>query len=322
MAKTKYHFNPDTLHYERVRLSVWRLVGRLMGFLASSVVFAALISIAVYKYVDSPKEKSLKRKISQLEGNYDILQNRVKTLNTIMVDLQNRDNNIYRTIFEAEPLPLAVRQAQSKGDLYKLLQTADIDEVILATTSQLNSLSAKVYIQSKSYEQLLKLVKSKEQLLASIPAIQPISNKKLDRMASGYGYRVHPIYKTVKMHTGMDFSANTGTEIYATGEGVVEDADASMRGYGNCVVINHGYGYKTLYGHMSRIKVRPGQKVKRGEVIGLVGSTGTSTSPHLHYEVRRGNNPINPINFFYTDITPQEYEAMIELAERSNQSFD
>jgi murein DD-endopeptidase MepM/ murein hydrolase activator NlpD len=244
-------------------------------------------------------------------------------MDVVMGDLQERDDNIYRVIFEAEPISTDIRKAGYGGvNKYKALENYDYSGLMIETTKKLDRLAKQMYVQSKSYDELLKEVQNKNKLLASIPAIQPIANKRLRAMASGFGYRIHPIYKTSKLHTGMDFSAPVGTPIYATGDGVVVTADAEGRGYGNHVVINHGYGYRTLYGHMSRIKARRGQTVKRGEVIGYVGNTGTSTAPHLHYEVLKNNKPINPINFYYNDLSPQEYELMLEMSSRANQSFD
>lgn len=323
MAKVKYHYNTSTLKYEKVEISLGKKLLRVLGFLAAAIVFAFIIIVLAYSYIDSPKEKQLKREISQLSLQYELLQDRLEQMNVVLGDLQERDDNIYRVIFEAEPIPLEVRNAGFGGvNKYKDLENFDYSDVMISTTKKLDRISKKVYVQSKSYDELLKLVRRKNELLSSIPAIQPVSNKDLTRMASGYGYRIHPIYKTSKMHTGMDFTAPIGTDIYATGDGVVVESDNSRRGYGNHVIINHGFGYKTLYGHMKRIKVRPGQKVKRGEVIGWVGSSGTSTAPHLHYEVLKDNKPINPINFYYNDLTPAEYERMLEISSRANQSFD
>jgi len=195
-------------------------------------------------------------------------------------------------------------------------------DLIIDVTKKIDKLSKQLYVQSKSYDEVWELVKNKATMLASIPAIQPVANKDLTRVASGYGMRVHPIYKTVKMHTGMDFTAPVGTEIHATGTGTVTKVEYDGRGYGNNVIINHGYGYETLYGHMSRVTVRPGQKISRGDLIGYVGNSGTSTGPHLHYEVRKNNNPVNPVNFYYSDLTPEEYERMLEISARAGQSFD
>ncbi len=324
MAKrVKYFYNTHTLKYEKVEVSIGKKILRVTGYLASVAVFAGIVMIFAYSYIDSPKEKQLKREIEQLTLQFDLLQDRLKIMDVVMEDLSERDDNIYRVIFEADPIPSDIRKAGYGGvNKYKNLENYDYSKVVIETTKKLDRIAKQMYVQSKSYDELLKEVKNKSKLLASIPAIQPISNKRLRHMASGFGFRIHPIYKTSKMHTGMDFTAPTGTPIYATGDGVVIEADASRRGYGNHVVINHGYGYKTLYGHMSRIKVRRGQSVKRGEVIGFVGNTGTSTAPHLHYEVIKNGKHINPINFYYNDLNPAEYEQMLEMSSKANQSFD
>jgi murein DD-endopeptidase MepM/ murein hydrolase activator NlpD len=201
------------------------------------------------------------------------------------------------------------------------LEGFDNSALITETTKKMDKISKQIYIQSKSFDELFTMAKNKANMLVSIPAIQPISNTDLKKVASGFGWRIHPIYKTTKMHTGMDFSASVGTEIYATGNGVVVSSNED-RGYGNNVIINHGYGYQTLYGHMSKIIRKPGQKVNRGDLIGYVGNSGSSTGPHLHYEVIKYNKKINPINFFYNDLSPAEYERMLEISSQSNQSFD
>ncbi len=322
MAKVKYYYNTNTLKYEKVEVSIGKRLGRFVGFLSAVVVFSAAVIALAYAYLDSPKEKQLKREINQLTLQYEILQKRVKTLDKVMFDLQERDDNIYRVIFEAEPIPAEERYAGFGGvNRYRDISDFDYSALMIETTKKIDQLTKQAYIQSKSYDFLIKETKKKAELLSSIPAIQPIANKDLKRMASGYGYRIHPIYKTQKMHTGMDFTAPAGTEIYATGDGVVSKAGFE-RGYGNCVTISHGFGYTTLYGHMSRIKVRAGQRVKRGEVIGFVGNTGVSMAPHLHYEVHKNGNPVNPINFYFNDLTPAEYERMLEMSARANQSFD
>jgi murein DD-endopeptidase MepM/ murein hydrolase activator NlpD len=321
--KVKYFYNTNTLKYEKVEISIGKKLLRVLGYLASVAVFASIVIMLAYSYLDSPKEKQLKREIEQLTLQYDLLKDRLKVMEVVLNDLEDRDDNIYRVIFEAEPIPSDIRKAGYGGvNKYKALETFDYSDLMIETSKKLDRIAKQMYVQSKSYDELLKEVKNKNKLLASIPAIQPISNKRLRAMASGFGYRIHPIYKTSKMHTGMDFTAPTGTPIYATGDGVIAEADGSGRGYGKHVVISHGYGYRTLYGHMSRIVARAGQSVKRGEIIGYVGSTGTSTAPHLHYEVRKNNKPINPINFYYNDLTPQEYELMLEMSQRANQSFD
>jgi len=290
---------------------------------ASGLVFATVTIWIAYTYFDSPKEKQLKREIVQLRDQYDYLNEKMSQMNVVLEDIQNRDDNIYRVIFEAEPIPDNIRKAGFGGvDRYRQLEGYSNSDLLIETTKKFDQLAKRMYIQSKSFDDVANLAKNKAVLLASIPAIQPIANKDLRRMASGYGFRTHPIYKTEHFHSGIDFSANVGTEIYATGDGVVERADDLAQGYGNHVVINHGYGYETLYGHMSKIIARVGQHVKRGDIIGLVGSTGMSTAPHLHYEVIKNQNKINPINFFFNDLSADEYAQMLDLSSKSNQSFD
>ena len=323
MPKAKYYFNTHSLKYEKVVIPWGKRILRVLGFLATAIVFSVVIVAFAYAYLDSPKERQLKREISQLTLQYEILQQRFEEVGLVLTDLQHRDDNIYRVIFEAEPIPSSVREAGFGGvDRYKSLEGYENAELMVTTSRKLDQLTKQLYVQSKSFDEIVELAKNKSQMLASIPAIQPVSNKDLTRIASGFGYRIHPIYKTTKMHEGVDFTAPVGTDIYATGYGIVKDVEYDSRGYGNHVIISHGFGYSTLYGHMSKIKVRPGQKVNRGDVIGIVGSTGTSTAPHLHYEVIKQGNKINPINFFYNDLTAEEYEKMIEISSQSNQSFD
>jgi len=254
---------------------------------------------------------------------YDLVNQRLKQMSTVLEDLQDRDDNIYRVVFEAEPIPDEVRKAGFGGvnrySKYKELENRDL---LTETMRRTDILSKQIVIQSKSYDEIFTMIRNKAAMLSCIPAIQPVNNKDLKRMASGFGYRTDPIYKTTKFHAGMDFAATVGTEIYATGDGIVVRADADASGYGNHVRINHGYGYLTLYGHMSKISVRTGQRVKRGDVIGLVGNTGKSVGPHLHYEVHKNNEAINPVNFYYNDLSPEEYARMIELSGTENQAFD
>jgi len=323
MPKAKYYFNTHSLKYEKVVIPWGKRILRVLGFLATAIVFSVVIVAIAYAYLDSPKEKQLKREISQLTLQYEILQQRFNEMNDVLADLQHRDDNIYRVVFEAEPIPSSVRKAGYGGvDRYKALEGTANSELIIETMQKIDQLTKQMYIQSKSFDEIVELAKDKTVMLASIPAIQPVANQDLTRIASGFGYRIHPIYKTTKMHEGIDFTAPVGTEIYATGNGTVKVMEYDSRGYGNHVIISHGFGYETLYGHMSKINVRPGQKVNRGDVIGVVGSTGTSTAPHLHYEVIKQGNKINPVNFFYNDLTPEEYQKMIEISSQSNQSFD
>jgi murein DD-endopeptidase MepM/ murein hydrolase activator NlpD len=323
MPKAKYYFNTNSLKYEKVVIPWGKRILRVLGFVTTAIVFSVVIVAIAYAYLDSPKEKQLKREISQLTLQYEILQQRFEHVDNVLKDIQHRDDNIYRVIFEAEPIPATVRKAGYGGvNRYKALEGMENSEMIISTARKLDELTKQLYVQSKSFDEIVELAKDKSHMLASIPAIQPVSNKDLTRIASGFGYRIHPIYKTSKMHEGIDFTAPIGTDIYAAGNGTVKEVVYGDRGYGNYVLISHGFGYETLYAHMSKVNARPGQKVKRGDVIGKVGSTGASTAPHLHYEVIKQGTKINPINFFYNDLTPEEYEKMIEISSQSNQSFD
>ena len=281
------------------------------------------MSIAFFQFFDSPKEKMLNREIKQLISQYEITQKKLQQVEIVLDDIQHRDDNIYRVIFEADPIPKTIRKAGYGGvNRYQNLKGYKNSDLIISTTKKIDQITKQLYIQSKSFDYIITLAENKEKMLASIPAIQPVSNKDLSRMASGFGYRIHPIYKTNKFHAGMDFSAKTGTPIYSTGDGTVYKVRKSKRGYGNHVVINHGFGYKTLYAHMSKYTVKKGQKIKRGDIIGYVGNTGTSVAPHLHYEVHKDGKKINPVNFYYNDLTPAKYEKMLEICSQNNQSFD
>lgn len=322
MPKAKYYFNTSSLKYEKVVVSIGKKLLRISGFLATAVVFSVIIVVIAYSYLDSPKEKQLERELSELNLQYEILEQRFGQATSVLRDLQRRDDNIYRVIFEAEPIPETVREAGYGGiNKYRALEGFENSELMIEANKKLDKLEKQLYIQSKSFDEIFKLAKSKNVMLASIPGIQPVKGIQ-SRIASGFGYRIHPIYKTTMMHTGIDFTAPIGTPIYAAGIGTVETVEYNGRGYGNNIIINHGFGYKTLYGHMSKINVRNGQKLNRGDIIGFVGNTGSSTGPHLHYEVIRNGEKINPINFFYNDLTPAEFEKMLELSSQLNQSFD
>jgi len=323
MSKVKYRFNTRTLSYERVELTTKVKLLRVLSFLLASSIFGILFFFLVNNYIDSPKEKMLKREKNQLAAQYELLDKRMDQVTKVLEDIQRRDDEIYRVIFEAEPIADNIRKAGFGGvNRYKQLEGFRNSELIIESAQKLDQISKQLYIQSKSYDEVYKMATSKEKMLASIPAIQPVANKDLKRMASGYGMRMHPIYKRRKMHTGMDFSAEQGTEIYATGDAVVAEVENSRRGYGNHVVLSHGYGYKTLYAHMTQYIVRKGEKVKRGQIIGYVGNTGTSVAPHLHYEVIKNGEKVNPVNFYFNDLTPEEYEKMIEFSSTPTQSFD
>jgi murein DD-endopeptidase MepM/ murein hydrolase activator NlpD len=290
---------------------------------ATGTVFATITIVLAYNFLDSPKEKKLRREIEKMQLEYEALNNKMMMAEGVLADLQDRDNNIYRVIFETEPIPDNIRKAGFGGsDRYKNLQGFENTELMQETSQKLDKLLKQIYIQSKSFDDVLKLAHNKEEMINSIPAIMPLNIKNMIRQPGGFGWRTHPIYKTQEFHPGMDFPAAEGTPIYATGDGIVESSDANMQGYGNHVVINHGYSYQTLYGHMSKIIAKAGQKVKRGQLIGLVGSTGLSTAPHLHYEVIKNGQKVNPINFYYNDLNPEEYQQMLQLSQQSSQSFD
>jgi len=323
VSESKYRYNNITLSYERIEQGFTDRLKRVFSYVVVGGVFAIIFIALTYTVFDSPKEKMLKRENSELTIQYEILNNRSDQIAKVLSDLQERDDNIYRVIFEAEPIPNEIREAGFGGiNRYKNLQGFKHARLMTETTKNLDKLSKQLYIQSKSLDDVFDMAKNKSEMLAAIPAIQPISNLNLTRVASGFGNRIHPIYKTKKIHTGMDFTAPKGTDIYTTGNGIISQAKYSKRGYGNHVIIDHGYGYKTLYAHMKNLIVRVGQKVKRGEVIGYVGNSGSSVGPHLHYEVIRNGVKINPINFYYNDLTPEEYDKMIEISSRANQSFD
>jgi len=323
LAKVRYQFNTKSLSYERVKLTIKEKTVRFLSFAGTGIVFAALGVLFAYNTFDSPREKALEREVDQIRLEYDLLNQRLSDMYLVLGDLQDRDDNIYRVVFEAEPIPNEVRKAGFGGvnryEKYKSLENSDL---VVETMQKVDILSKQLVVQSKSYDEIFTMIKSKTAMLSAIPAIQPVNNKDLKRMASGFGYRTDPIYKTTKFHAGMDFASPIGTEIYSTGDGIVIRADADASGYGNHVRINHGFGYMTLYGHMSRINVRPGQRVKRGDIIGFVGNTGKSVGPHLHYEVHKDGQAVNPVNFYYNDLSAEDYARMIELSGTENQAFD
>jgi murein DD-endopeptidase MepM/ murein hydrolase activator NlpD len=323
MAKIKYYYDTKALSYKPIKLNSGEKIKGYFIFFLSSIILSFFILLIFYQFFDSPKEKKLKLEIQNLTSQYEVINNNMKQVEIVLDEIQDRDDNIYRVIFEADPIPNSIRKQGFGGvNRYEKLLGLSNSELIINTSKKIDQLTKQLYLQSKSFDEVINLAKNKSNMLASIPAIQPVANKDLKRMASGYGYRIHPIYKTRKMHYGMDFSAKTGTEIYSTGDGVVSKVKRSKRGYGNYIKINHGFGYETLYAHMSKYIVKKGQKVKRGEVIGYVGNSGISTAPHLHYEVRKDNKKINPVNFYYNDLSPEEYEKMLEISLQSNQSLD
>ncbi len=326
MAKRNYKFNPDTLSYEKVGLNTKKIISQFLTYIVSTLIFAFIIVFVVLSYYETPKMKSLQRENQKLLSQYELMSKDLENIDKVMQEIQQRDDNIYRVIFESDPIPSTIRKSGFGGvNKYANLESLDNADLVVKTAKKLDILAKEAYIQSKSYDEVMKLALNKEKMLASIPAIMPISNKDLKRTASGWGFRVHPIYKIRKFHYGMDFTSPIGTEVYATGDGVVKEIKGNKRskvGFGMSLVIDHGFGYETIYGHLSAFKVKRGQKVKRGDVVAYVGNTGGSTAPHLHYEVVKNGKKVNPSYYYFRDLTPQEYEKMIAISTNMGQSFD
>jgi murein DD-endopeptidase MepM/ murein hydrolase activator NlpD len=323
MKKIKYYYNTQTLRYEKRVTPLRVTLLRIFAFISTAIVTGLIVVAIAFRFLDSPKEKMMKLQLDRAEYLNKVYDNKYSELDERLRQLEKRDNEVYRTVFEAQPLPdsLRIRQLERRKEM-QILAGMDSEELTEGIAKKLSGIYNRIISQEKSYKEIEKMVKNKEKLLASTPAIQPLSNKDLDRVSSGFGYRIDPLYKTVKFHPGLDFTAPQGTPVYATADGVVRVAGNLGNGYGNHIVIDHGYSYNTLYGHLYRLKARRGQVVKRGEVIGYVGNTGKSTGPHLHYEVIKGRKHLDPIYFFYNDLTPEQYQQILKLAASRNQSFD
>ena len=323
MKKIKYYYNTHTLRYEKLITPLRVKLLRVFGFLAAAFVTAVIIAFVAFRFIGSPYERVLRQQNAELREELDQLNEKIKAVDQQMAVLEKRDNEVYRSIFEAQPIPDSMRVLEME----RAMEIAKVEglpeaKLVYSIDTTIRKLRARIEAQKRSYDEVIKLIDNKEQLLAATPAIQPVANKDLNRIASGFGYRIDPVYKTIKLHAGLDFAAPQGTPIYATADGTVKVASFSDGGYGNHVVINHGYGYETLYGHMVRIKARGGHQVKRGEVIGYVGSTGKSTGPHCHYEVRKNGQKLDPVYFFYNDLSPQQFDQLLKQASASNQSLD
>jgi len=323
MKKIKYFFNNHTLRFEKVEVPLRVRLLQLFGFVAASIVTGVIIVIIMFQYIDSPKEKLLRQQNEMYKENYSVLSAELKQLQLQMSELESRDNEVYRSIFESSPIPdsARVKEMESKKEV-RLLQSFSNSELLANMISQLNNLSLRMAYQTSSFTEIGTMVKNKEKLLKAIPSIQPVSNKNLNRIGGSFGYRIDPLYKDIRFHQGLDFTAPSGTPIYATADGVVQAAGFNTDGYGNKVVINHGFGYQTLYGHMVRVKAKVGQSVKRGEVIGYIGNTGKSTGPHCHYEVIKRNIKVDPVYYFYNDLTPAQFDRLLKAAANNKQSLD
>lgn len=324
MSKVKYYYDSETLSYRKIE----RKKGRRLGFTLMAVLgvfLAGFLLLLIYislPQIQTPREKELVRELKNMQLQYDVLNKKMSLAEKALADVQERDDKLYRVYFEADPISKEQRNAGFGGvNRYRDLEGYDNSELIKSTSKRLDILMKQIVVQSKSLDKIVELAEEKENLLSAIPAIQPVENKDLTRMASGYGMRMHPILKIRRMHTGMDFSAPRGTPVFATGDAVVEKASRGG-GFGNLVILDHGFGYETYYAHLSEFNVHRGEQVERGEIIGYIGTTGLSTGPHLHYEVHKDGRVVNPINFYYGDLTSEEYDIMLEQSQLENQSMD
>jgi murein DD-endopeptidase MepM/ murein hydrolase activator NlpD len=325
MSKVKYYYDSETLSYRKIETKKGRKIGifflTLLGTLLSG--FLLLVIYLNIPYIETPREKALNRELANMEFQYDLINRKMEQAENVLEDLANRDNNLYRVYFEANPIPDEQRKAGFGGiNRYKDLEGFDNSKLIINSSKRLDVLTKQIVVQSRSLDEITTLAEEKEKLLEAIPAIQPVNNEDLTRMASGFGYRTDPFTKARKFHWGMDFTAPRGTPVYASGNGVVRRADNSASGYGRHIRIDHGFGYESLYAHLYKYNVRRGQKVKRGDLIGFIGSTGRSEAPHLHYEIFKDQARINPINFYYGNLTPEEFADLLKKSELENQSLD
>ena len=325
MSKVKYYYDSDTLSYKKIERKKGRrigfaLVGILGSFLAGFLLLLIYLNIPA---IETPKEKALERELENMQLQYGLLNKKMDQVQRVLADIEERDNNIYRLYFEANPIPEEQRMAGFGGiNRYRDLEGFDNSKLIIETSKRLDILTKRIVVQSRSLDEIADLAEDKAKLLASIPAIMPVKNEDLKRMASGYGWRTDPFTKVRKFHYGMDFSAVKGTPVYATGDGIVVRADNRSSGYGNHIRIDHGYGYVSLYAHLYKYHVKKGQRVQRGDLIGFVGSSGRSQGPHVHYEIFKDDEKINPLNFYYGHLSPMEYNEIVEQAEQENQSLD
>ena len=325
MAKVKYFYDPETLSYRPIDGGKTLKVSNFFLFFISSLLFGVftLFGLLSTDFLNTPKELLLERELNNYEFQFELLSQRLQQMENVMENIENRDNEIYRNYFEANPIPQEQRRAGFGGvNRYKNLEGFGNSDQIIATTKKIDILSRMLVLQSNSLDEIQALAEKKEELLAAIPTIQPIKKEDLKRMASGYGWRTDPFTKKRRKHYGMDFSAKTGTPVYATGDGIVKRADNRSSGYGRHIRIDHGFGYVSLYAHLSKYNVKRGQKVKRGEIIGYVGNTGRSVAPHLHYEIFKDKNKINPLNFYIDNLSPAEFDAIVNQASEENQSLD
>lgn len=323
MAKAKYQFNPKTLSFERVDNTIRHWANWFLSHLLTGVLTGLACFIIFALFIESPREKRLRSEREQLEAQYEILNAQLDEVQSVLTDIQQRDDNLYRLIVQADPVGKGIRMGSGDQNKYKDLRARTNSEIASSTAATMDRIRRQLFVQSTSFDEVVNLARNKEDMLLCIPAIQPVMNKNLKRMASGYGYRIDPIYKTPKFHAGMDFSGEIGTNIFATGKGVI-DFRGWMQGYGNVVIVDHGYGYKTLYGHLNSFvnNLRVGSPVVRGQVIAYMGNTGKSTGPHVHYEVRYKGKVVDPRNYYYMDLSPKQYDEMIQIVSNNGNIFD
>lgn len=323
MARKKFIYNPQTLDYEEYKPSKTKRASGVIFYIITAAFLGYVVMAIINNAVGTPKERLQAREIEFMKLQYDIMNDKIETIDELLAEMQDRDDNIYRTIFEAEPIPTSVRKAGYGGtNRYEALNGYENSSLIKETSKKIDVIESQLNVQSKSFDDVYDMAKNKAKMLSCIPAIMPVKDVDIYRISSHYGYRTDPFYKVQKLHSGIDFSGPIGTHIYSTGDGVVEKVSLGNTGYGNNIIINHGYGYKTRYAHVSKVYVKVGQKVKRGEYIADMGNSGKSTAPHLHYEVIKNNKAINPVNFFYNDLTPEEYDKILELSERQSMTMD
>ena len=319
----KYVFNPKTLNFDRFVEPLVNKVGRVVVFLLTTFVFAMGIVVLVFLFFGSPREKMQAREIEYLRLESQILEDRLNDMEAVTDELEQRDNDIYRVIFEADPVPSSVRKSGfSSSDRYEDLIGYKNSDVVMHVAGKLDTIASRLYYQSVSYDKVFEMARKKSEMLSCIPAIIPVKTTDIKQISSYFGYRTDPIYKVTKYHSGMDFAASKGTDVYASGDGVVVELERNYWGYGNVVTIDHGYGYQTRYAHLSKFAVKKGQKVKRGQLVGYVGSTGKATGPHLHYEVLKNEKQVDPIHFFFNDLSPEQYEMILEQAALPSLTMD
>lgn len=323
MKKQKFRYNPETLSYVAVEVTWRERILKTLLVLAPAIVFGFLFQFLFAIIFPSAAEKALERENAYLREQHEAMSNEMNLVSAVLEDLEKRDNEIYRVVFNADRFPDEMRELGTGGaSEYDHLKGFEVSDQVIANAKKLRELQKRIYAQSISFDEVISLAREKEKMLACVPSVQPISNEDLTRISSGYGWRIDPIYKTQKMHWGIDFTAETGTNVYATGNGVIKEIEEKLWGYGISVIIDHGFGYTTRYAHLSGYTVKVGDKVTRGQLIGYVGSTGKSTSPHLHYEVEKNGVKINPIHFFHSEVDSEEYERLLQMSTNANQTFD